>query len=52
MENGHFPGRLRPDWGNTTLAAMAGLGSIGLRYPSCFKAYNPREEKRRVTKSL
>ena len=25
-----FPGGLRPDWGNTTRAAMAGLGSIGL----------------------
>ena len=26
-----FFGRLRPDWGNTTRAATAGLGSIGLR---------------------
>ena len=25
-----FSGRLWPDWGNTTWAAMAGLGSIGL----------------------
>ena len=25
-----FSGRLRPDWGNTTRAAMAGLGSKGL----------------------
>ena len=25
-----FSGRLWPDWGNTTRAAMAGLGSIGL----------------------
>ena len=30
MENGHFSGQLWPDWGNTTWAAMAGLGSIGL----------------------
>ena len=29
-KNGRFSGRLRPDWGNTTRAAMAGLGSIGL----------------------
>ena len=28
-ENGRFSGRLRPDWGHTTRAAMAGLGSIG-----------------------
>ena len=26
-------GRLWPDWGNTTWAAMAGLGSIGLMGP-------------------
>ena len=29
-KNGRFSGRLRPDWGNTARAAMAGLGSIGL----------------------
>ena len=29
-KNGCFSGRLRPDWGHTTRAAMAGLGSIGL----------------------
>ena len=29
-KNGRFSGRLRPDWGNTTRAAMAGLRSIGL----------------------
>ena len=29
-KNGRFSGRLRPDWGNTTRAATAGLGSIGL----------------------
>ena len=29
-KNGCFSGRLWPDWGNTTRAAMAGLGSIGL----------------------
>ena len=27
-KNGRFSGLLRPDWGNTTLAATAGLGSI------------------------
>ena len=32
MEKWLFSGRLRPDWGNTARAAMAGLGSIGLRY--------------------
>ena len=30
-KNGRFSGRLWPDWGNTTWADMAGLGSIGLR---------------------
>ena len=29
MENGCFSGRLRPDLGNTTRAAMAALGSVG-----------------------
>ena len=29
-KNGRFSGRLRPDWGNTTRAATAGLGSKGL----------------------
>ena len=29
-KNDHFAGRIRPDWGNTTWADMAGLGSIGL----------------------
>ena len=29
-ENGRFSGRIWPDWGNTTRADMAGLGSIGL----------------------
>ena len=28
-KNGRFSGRLWPDWGNTTRAATAGLGSIG-----------------------
>ena len=32
-KNGHFSGRLRPDWGNTARAAMAGLGSKGLKCP-------------------
>ena len=31
-KNGRFSGRLWPDWGNTAWAAMAGLGSIGIRY--------------------
>ena len=30
-KNGRFSGRIWPDWGNTTRADMAGLGSIGLR---------------------
>ena len=30
-KNGRFSGRIRPDWGNTARADMAGLGSIGLR---------------------
>ena len=29
-KNGRFSGRLRPDWGNTTRAATAGYGSIGI----------------------
>ena len=29
-KNGCFSGRLLPDWGNTTRAATAGLGSKGL----------------------
>ena len=33
-KNGRFSGRLRPDWGNTAWVAMAGLGSIGLKYSS------------------
>ena len=48
-KNGRFSGRLRPDWGYTTRAAMAGLGSIGLNtfllifshpvvvFPLCFE---------------
>ena len=30
-KNGRFSGRIWPDWGNTTQADMAGLGSIGLK---------------------
>ena len=30
LKNGRFSGRIWPDWGNTTWADMAGLGSIGL----------------------
>ena len=29
-KNGRFSGRIWPDWGNTTWADMAGLGSKGL----------------------
>ena len=29
-KNGRFSGRIWPDWGNTTRADLAGLGSIGL----------------------
>ena len=29
-KNSRFSGRIWPDWGNTTRADMAGLGSIGL----------------------
>ena len=29
-KNGRFSRRIRPDWGNTAWADMAGLGSIGL----------------------
>ena len=29
-KNSRFSGRIWPDWGNTTWADMAGLGSIGL----------------------
>ena len=29
-KNGRFSGRIWPDWGYTTRADMAGLGSIGL----------------------
>ena len=31
-KNGRFSGRIWPDWGNTTRADLAGLGSIGLSY--------------------
>ena len=30
-KNSRFSGRIWPDWGNTTQADMAGLGSIGLK---------------------
>ena len=43
-KNGHFSGRIWPDWGNTAWADMAGLGSIGLNendvaYKSGDRAY-------------
>ena len=31
-KNGRFSGRIWPDWGNTTRADLAGLGSIGLSF--------------------
>ena len=34
-KNGRFSGRIWPDWGNTTRADMAGLGSIGLMEVKC-----------------
>ena len=34
-KNGRFSGRIWPDWGNTTWADLAGLGSIGLSYTVC-----------------
>ena len=30
LKNGRFSGRIWPDWGNTTRADRAGLGSKGL----------------------
>ena len=36
-ENGHFSGRIWPDWGNTAPADMAGLGSIGLKNSLFYK---------------
>ena len=30
FKNSRFSGRIRPDWGNTAWADMAGLGSIGI----------------------
>ena len=38
-KNGHFSGRLWPDWGNTTRAAMAGSGSIGKSNHFCIYNY-------------
>ena len=32
LKNGRFSGRIWPDWGYTTRADMAGLGSIGITY--------------------
>ena len=31
LKNSRFSGQIWPDWGNTTWADMAGLGSIGLK---------------------
>ena len=39
-KNGRFSGRIWPDWGNTTQADMAGLGSIGLTRISHSKLSN------------
>ena len=32
-KNGHFPGRIWPDWGNSAWANMVGLRSIGIIEP-------------------
>ena len=58
LKNGRFSGRIWPDWGNTTRAEMAGLGSIGLigsweltftlKYSSCLnisRIYNNTHSK-------
>ena len=37
-KNGRFSGRIWPDWGNTTRADMARLGSIGLTYEKMLTA--------------
>ena len=42
LKNGRFYGRIWPDWGNTTWADMAGLGSIGLMY-AYFRPYFRRD---------
>ena len=34
-KNGCFSGRIWPDWGNTTRADLAGLGSIWLKQFIC-----------------
>ena len=36
-KNGRFSGRIWPDWGNTTRADLAGLGSVGLALPEVQK---------------
>ena len=41
LKNGRFFGRIWPDWGNTALADMAGLGSIGLTYSQTCLYYLP-----------
>ena len=45
-KNGRFSGRIWPDWGNTTWADMAGLGSIGLTYPFYGKRTHDNEKKK------
>ena len=39
-KNCRFSGRIWPDWGNTARADMAGLGSIGLKYPLNISGHN------------
>ena len=41
-KNSRFSGRIWLDWGNTTRADMAGLGSIGLR-PGSTRRRNKRK---------
>ena len=43
-KTGRFSGRIWPDWGNTTRADMAGLGSIGIQFQSIL------HERRKVSK--
>ena len=44
----NFSGRIWPDWGNTTWADMAGLGSIGLNLYMPSTHTNGRSTKYRI----
>ena len=41
---GRFSGRLRPDLGNTVWAALAKLGSKGLKMANAFLCYSDNNE--------